>query len=924
MINSKSCGTAGIFIILAAVFSIGAAVVTPTLELKSDADGLLLTNKLKSGDWSTAALKLTLHEGKEQKNLPFTTRITDAADSVKVSATGAGWVWATEFQRRGVLVYGESTFTNNCDRELWIEPGLNAAIEFSSVPKYFWDGFGKVRNLNSKPLERRGIKGLVLEHVGSKELPFPATAVFGSNGGLQLGHVIFDPVSYSATFYHPGKHELRFTQRFAVQAGETVKFGWIVGSFPASFGGPEAAIQQHYDAFPERWAVSGGQDNPYIWGNNSQYSNWWYTPDPELSRRFKQSCEWAYVPYKRAGDIACREDLWDYLPNNPFVKNPRLIGGQRIDIEKISREKFLDTRREIFRKYGKRFGWMFYNNCAGTWYEIDLAKTRYPDAINDTDPSSNHLIKGWSTRHDWEIRVFPMGTSLAKVFEEDMKNLTEELNLPGFALDCGSGGVSYRGPAVKQRLPGRAWDEQGVFIDQSVAVNHVVDYIHSLRPDMTVFINGPLKGDLVMFERAFVRTEELEKMMPLYKWYIGPRPSVNHGHGYMFTDMVANWRSLSTEEFKETVEKLGVYQLFSQFKYGMSGSYITMCGVPDLVYALPEFFELRRAGWRALNPMELSDSLYAPYRSSFGGGADSFLFFGNSRSTDSSGTVAVDNDLLTAYSGEKLVFVRKLRSRASLVNRISGRLTSFNAVFPARVPVLYETVCAIGGAPENLTVESRSEKNLEREIYTAELKETPDFTGTLKIRPIRGFSSTLTLNGKPVRQGTPLKMKAGDVIVAEYVSTLFKLPQSAIDSFPFTDDKQKISCRLWFDAKDTGAGAAADRFVRFFDFLRDKRLLHKDAALEIVHAPELRGAAGTISLESRAGEAQIMLTPAGGLLLTASSSEELEQVSEKLLDRMDRRYPYVFPFKGVAGMPLEVLKHFKMLGKSLPARNFFE
>ena len=186
MINSKSYGIAGILIILAVLFSARAAVVTPTLELRSEANGLLLTNKLKSGDWNSAVLKLTLYEGKEKKDLPFTTQITDTADRIKVSASGAGWLWTTEFQRRGVLVYGESIFTNNCDRELWIEPGLSAAIEFTSTPKYFWDGFGKVRNLDSQPIERRGIKGLVLEHVGSKELPFPATAVFGPGGGLQL------------------------------------------------------------------------------------------------------------------------------------------------------------------------------------------------------------------------------------------------------------------------------------------------------------------------------------------------------------------------------------------------------------------------------------------------------------------------------------------------------------------------------------------------------------------------------------------------------------------------------------------------------------------------------------------------------------------------------------------------------------------
>jgi hypothetical protein len=51
-----------------------------------------------------------------------------------------------------------------------------------------------------------------------------------------------------------------------------------------------------------------------------------------------------------------------------------------------------------------------------------------------------------------------MGTSFAKVLQNDIKTLVKELDLPGFAFDCSYGGAYYRGPAVKKICP----EEHGI------------------------------------------------------------------------------------------------------------------------------------------------------------------------------------------------------------------------------------------------------------------------------------------------------------------------------------------------------------------------------------------------------------------------------------------------------------------------------
>ena len=904
--------------------SLPAAVTTPVAELKPAPDGLTLVNRVAPDEWSTAHVTLPVYEGKSGRLLTGEIRIVDRENGLKVELIGDSWRYEADFTRRGELIYGQAKFTNSGKDEMWIEPRLCAVFEGETAPAAFWDGFGKVRTVSSEPLIRKGVQGLAMEHIGSKELPFPATALLWPGSGLHFGHCIFDPVSYSEVSYDPADHVFRFGQRFALQADESVSFNWAIGCVSTQFGGPEAAVQQHYDAFPERWAVSMGQENPYVWGLEAHYEYWKSKPDVERGRRLKQTLDWAYVPYKRAGDIACRKEMWDYTPYNTYDPKYMRLGGHELHFESIDREAFLKLRREEYRKWGRRLGWMFYANCAGTWCEIQMARQFYPDAINDTDPLVGHVIPKWSTHQDREIRVFPMGTSYAEAFEQDLRDLTFELDCPGYALDAASGGVSYRGPAVSKRLPGRAWDEKGVFIDQSVAVNHIVDFIHDIRPGMTVFTNSPLKGDLIMFERPLTDRNAMTVMMPLYKWYIGPRPSCNHGSGYIFDTMVANWRSLTPEEFRHTLFKLSVYQMFTMFKYGMVGDFLTQQGVPDMLYMLPELLELRRAGWRALIPVTLEGGLYAPYRAVYGGGANTFLFFGNSRAEDCSGTVTVSHDLLTGHSGEKPVFVRKMRNTASLVNRIHGSTTSFEAQFPARVPVLFETVCTISGAPGDLTVEASSEKSLERELYTATLKDSPEFTGRIAIRAIRGFDASLSVNGQQISPGTTVSLKPGDVIAAEYHSQLFKLPQSAISDFPYTDVKGKVICRIWVDPGDPNAKQAAEGFIRFFDFLQKNRVLPRGANVPLVSDPELRDAAGVITLNGKAEHAEISLTSAGGLRIDAGNADELERVVSLLLDRMDQRFPYVFPFRAVAGMSKEVLMHFGMTGKALQARKFFE
>lgn len=911
-----------LFLLSLSAMLLPAAVTTPYVKLDAGKNQMLLTNRLDDPSWKKALLTPFMYDGKSRQYAPVSLKITETDNTLGFVWSTEQWDYTTGFSARGKLILGESTLTNKTEQELFLEPGFTAKADFS--PSLYWDGFGKMRKIGREPLERNGIKGKMMKHIASSAIPFSGSAVMNEKDGLHLGHVMFDPVSYSASGYDPTKKELRFSQRVAIHPGETLKLRWVAGAMNAVYGGAEAAIQQHYDAFPELWTVSGGQGNPYVWGNHAHYRTWWITPNPEEVRRFKITCEWTYSPYKRSGDMLCRPELWDYRPRNPFRKKAPKFGGYYYSYHDMKREDFLKMRKERYLKYGKKYGWLFYNTCSGTWCEIELANQKYKDSLN-TDTSSPILLKSWSTGHDWEVRVFPMGTSFAADFESDMKKLTEELDLPGFALDCGSGGVYYRGPAVKKHLPGRAWDEEGVFIDQSVAINHEVDFIHSLRPGkMSVFINGPLKGDIVMYEESLVEYAKLQNLMPLAKWHAGPRPTVSHGHGWEYRNMVPNWRSKSSAEFQDIISKMSDHMIFTQLQLSINNTYIAMSGNPQQIYILPEAFELKRAGWNALNPMTLSKTLYAPYRSSYGNAQNSFFFLANSRPADSSGSVKIDNELQCRSKNTSLLLVRKLRSKGETLNRIRGRYTGFDVLLPSRVPVIYESVCAIeGGGDMDATV--TTDKHLEKHSWQVEITSAAPFSGRVIPRDIRGFTlAELQLNGKKIVPGSNVALKAGDKINAFYTSDVFAVSRDELMKFPFTGGKGNISCRLYVPDGDAGAKQGAERFNAFFRYLNKQGFLPKAVAAPVTSNASSLERADAVAFVSGSKVSRISRLPGGGIKLEAPDGDALEKLTCLLLDELDKRYPYVIPFRPVMGLKSEMIYSAKMAGKHIPLRNYFD
>ncbi len=919
-----------LFVLSVFVLSVSAETLeNNTMKLTLSTNGITAVNKAEKS-WKKAPIEFSIYDGNAKTNAPVLSRKL-ATGKPEMTYTGKDWKCTLAFEPKGNLFLVTGKYSNLSGEEKWIETAFTARPDFPAKDLKYWDGFDQIVPVGKERLYRTGIKGSMHKRVRAVVMPFAATGIFDSKCSFFLGNVMYDPVSYTAVDYEPLNGKYAYRQRFVVAPNADCNFRYVIGSANSSFGGELGIIQAYYDSMPECWEILNRDTNPYLWGNHGHYGSWWGEPEPELKRRFKHVLDWTYCPYKRSGDMQVRKELWDYKPGNTFGGRYRapIFGGVRIDFDKQDYNSFVQLRKARFQEFAREYGWMFYGTCCFTWCEKTLAEKYYPDAINK-DTSVSWFLKSWSTGHDHEYRLFPYGTSWEKAVREDIDFLIKELDIPGFALDCCYAGAYYRGPAVKKPLEGRAWDDKGLFIDQSVAINRLLRYIRS--KGQTLFINGGLIGDYCMVEVPYVNTAELRGVFPVQRWNIGPRPGCMHGHGYLWPELVPNWRNKSKDEFIQIISGLSDYVILNQFKYGLTNSSVTFHGCPQQLYITPEAFELMRAGWQALVPVEKDKSLYVPYQARYGKRENTFLYLANSGEVDTKGKIRIDQRGLDGYGvSASRLFVRKMRNFAETKNTLAGNWNEIELTAPSRVPVLFETVCEIAPSPAKLQAIVRSEKSLSQESYFVTFKDK--ITGSMTFRKIHGMKlDSVLLNKKAVavkeENGKYVTGKvtipADSTLEVKYSSLTFAVEKKDIADFKFEVKKDGVPCRIYIEGK--GSAKCAMRINTFFDFLRRKKAFHAGKPCPLLNGkkPENLQAGEMLFRIVPDGRNMIYAGNNGSIVAEAKTPAELDRLTTALLDRLDERFPYVYPFRWVMGLHHEVLSKFGMLGKSLPVRNYFE
>ena len=886
------------FLFLAAMCSFAAAAGTFRLE-KGDkftltaADKAICGGKFFVAERGKGELKLAARNDQNKKimgnkefQITFTTE--KAASLTKITAT----------------------IRNNSKRQLLLEPGLKLTVSPRKGDQ-FWAGFD-ILDAEDKKLGREGYKGRYSKHIsGGVSQPFPTASLIGNGRAVILGGRILETSSWDSGRYLPdgkGKAELLYSRRVVVEPGKEVTNTFFCGSVPVRFDLEQNVVEAFYEANPEDYRPFVGPDNPYIRGAHAQYASWARKPNYEAERRKFVTIDWAYTPYKRSGDAYGRKELWEYKPlvSDFAVKFGQLMCGQGFDYKKLSHEEFHKRRSEIFHKNARKYGYSFYA-CIG-WCEKQLAETVYKDSLAE-DKSVALELGPWSTHHDRERRVFMFGNSYGKAFMEDLVKLSQELDIPGFAFDCGAPGVNHYGAAARNpEVAGRAWDEKGVFIDELCGVNQLVDFVHQIRPEDPLYVwkNGGGNSDMQMIETDLFGGV-FPSWMPHVRYNAGQRPTVLHvREGYLYQETIPDWASISRDEFIKRWTKLGDHLTFSDFEYGMTNSYYGYGGNCLSQYAMPELLECINLGWRALVPVATIglDEDKMLYKARYGRQADSIIFFGNPYEEPMPIKFAVDN---LGLGGKYQLFLPKMRDFADMDNQIVNGDTLFSYTLPSRRPVLFEAAFSLDTLPADgkLSAKVSSKKDIHKMTYTAKLNNSTAFTAAVTPRVAEQFTVELMVNGKKVTPGEKVTIPAGAELQAVYTSTIFAVPAIRITSFPFVgfDGKPQVAVKLP-DNPNEAEKDIASHIAGYFDFTAGKKIT-KAGKL-----PEWKAGIPTIEVTVGRGKGDRIERKGKSIILHSSTPRKAIQNYIALARIMDRRFVYWLPFVTHSNTSGQVAKRF--------------
>ncbi len=900
-----------------------AAVEMPEFKLKDFGDNGSF--KLEAFDGKTVNGRFTLYNGKSKK---FAILKNAKINGDKVELKHGKLSVTIDYKARNRMVLAEVSMKNDGDEDLWLEPGFRLTLPRTD-DDYFFNGFDTIP-VEDKALERLGMKCNSMKNLGGFGTPLSIGILINNEKSFVLGNVMFDKISWNGTRLYDLKDKtfnLAYSIRSAVGPKRTVKLRFVIGLTATRFGKEHAGIQMLYDSFPEQWQPYVGQDNKYIWKTHAMYRHWTYRPNRELLRRYHCSWDWAYVPYKRSGDIYGHKELWDYKPlASPFKLRyiNQMAGGEfgPFDWNKLSVEDFHKNRDALFKKYGKRFGYAFYPAASGTWCELGLAKSKYPDSISTDTDGVVHIYKnGWTNSHDQEIRVFQMGTSFGEQFRKDLKLIYDRLDLPGFSFDCAGCGAYYRGPAVNNYdLPGRAWDEKGLYIDSAVGTMSIVDFIRNeLAPEKPQhkrpFIagNGSVNVDAVMLEcSAFAPNFQL--WMPQWRYTFGALPGLIHGKGFMIPSTIPDWASLPCDKFLERFTGLAIYQAFTELRYGMHSSRQAYHGNKMAQYNLPELLECIRNGWQVQIPVKCDNGSKVLYSSRYGRGANTILFYGNPYTEDMPSKFAVANDLL---GKESYLFVKKMRDAGSLKQKIKNGETRFDFNLPARIPVLFEAVCGLSNMPE-CEAEVSSEKDINKVTFTVKLANKKSFKSAVAPRWIYNFSDAkIMLNGKEIAAGKETEFAENSTLTMEYTSKIYKTTAKDILAFPFLNEDNEPNFEIRI-AKGSQVEIDEAQSIRdYFRFAADNKLCKKGLI------PVVRRDSGNPYIELNFAEKDPakhgIYANKNSLHVICGSAEDGEELLKELLYVMDIRFEWYDGISGgIDGFGRNIVEHFNIEGKLVP------
>lgn len=772
----------------------------------------------------------------------------------------------------------------------------------------WWDGWVRV----TSPIE-----GLQRLPVSDMHSGLPLAALGSGEQAVAMGRAPEPLNSYFKPVLHyraEGISEFSYSLRMVLAPGQTDRVAFVAGT--VATGGYDlraAAWQAYMDTFPAYFRPTPGVSEAAL-GSSIQYQSWNVPPDLEALRRMRTTWDWCYAPFKRAGDMWGRSDDWDYTPLKRTWEGRKVnwLGGA--ELTGMSVEEFQKRRAEYFEQWGYDAGQMFYNP-SGAWVERQLAEKSFPDAIA-VNPSYQTERGPWVTFWDSEVLVQPQGTSYWPRLEDDIRRIASGLDVCGFAFDVFSG-VSNYGPGARLPLPGRAWDERGIYVDIGIGMIEQAKLIHSLKPEGKPFERFAVVGgggQCGFFSDAGLLELTLyggnQENYPLQRMSLGSKPAVMW-KGWSLASLLPNLETMSRREFLDSFAKIADYVRLKAFQWGIYPTYPYIVGVEPMQRDMPLLVELVANGWQPLAPVTVATEPEAEvWLARYGRPEQGAIAIANPQEQALQATVTVAP--VPGQTGAQAL-VNWRSPEAPLAQQV-GSSTKLSVSLPARGATVLRSAWVLQ-TPQSLDCRASVQKTLEQAVSELVVVATGPVSMTVRPSGLPGYGvPAATLDGAALAASGQCRLRAGTHIFrAIYPSLSFHLSQAALDAFPFTEDNGRIGFSLVVqDPQSRVAKRVARRLEKFFAKVPEAAV-GADVNLPVLTDLPAQPAPTVVLQLTDRQPAGWRMGQTSQLILTAPDEAQAVALTLRLLEALEPRYPWVVPFKPYAGMPAR----FGLLDKTL-------
>ncbi len=817
--------------------------------------------------------------------------------------------------RMGVL---RVVLRNLGDERRLAEVTLGAEVALDDDSAIYWDG------------AFRAVHPIPGEQFPGEQRPrgsWPLSALGDATRALLMGVTPDTLISYAepALNYVPGgASRYSFAVRVVLDPGQEQAFGLCAGTVRyAQYGFLPAVWQAYREAFPATFEV-GDDVADAIWGTSAQYHSWGRGEvDRERLRRLGCTWDWCYAPFKRAGDMWGRDEEWEFEPlAKSYTERRRVVVGQ--DMGEVTAEQFREARADWFAEYGLDCGHLFYTP-SGIWVEKQLAQQEFADAIVVNDELATELSQ-WVTGNDTELLVQPTGTSYAERLCEDYALIAENLDVTGFAFDVCVAGQRNYSDAVEQPLPGRSWDERGVFFDLGISMVEQMRYIRGLSAERLPFGERPIVGAGSSFTTWHVDGALLELTLtgaqrdrwPLMCMALGGKPGVIW-KGWEINALVQDVDALSRADYLRVLANLADHVHLKSFQWGMFPGYNYLPGMDEMQRDMPLLRELVRAGWQALCPVTTTPGGTVLWNGRYGRGAGTYLALCNPNEEAVTAQVTVDNEPLGRAD---CVFVDRRNPSEPLAQTIAGRRTRLAIDLPRREPTVLRSVLALR-CDQALECVASVAKDLDHVTTTVRVTAPEAGAASLEVPARRGFAvEGVAVNGAPIADVAAVALRAGEnAIEITYRSEHFALTQARLETFGWLTEAGEMGFVV-VAAKPERRDyrRVIGRLDRYFRYYARHELDHEAAPLIVETEAAGTGAEHRVELhigDGTKGNGWSSADDGRTLVLAAPDEREAIRRTEELLAALDRRFEHTVPFLPVYGITAQTLARRELDGKTM-------